>query len=110
MRAFFLFSALLPLLVTSSPVPGILFAKDGSIRIVARDAIRAPGPPLSIEELEKRQSLSDTRNDLVNGICRAVTVIFARGTTESGNVGTLVGPPLVPKTPLLRQSDFTYDR
>ncbi|OBT39138.1 hypothetical protein VE00_09691 [Pseudogymnoascus sp. WSF 3629] len=43
--------------------------------------------------LNVRQS-SDTRNDLTDGsACKAVTVIFARGTTESGNVGTLTGPP-----------------
>lgn len=43
--------------------------------------------------LNVRQS-SDTRNDLTDGsACKAVTVIFARGTTESGNVGSLVGPP-----------------
>lgn len=36
----------------------------------------------------------DTANDLTNGSgCKAMTVIFARGTTESGNVGTLAGPP-----------------
>ncbi|KFX96247.1 hypothetical protein V495_03604 [Pseudogymnoascus sp. VKM F-4514 (FW-929)] len=43
--------------------------------------------------LNVRQS-SDTRNDLTDGsACKAVTVIFARGTTESGNVGSLAGPP-----------------
>jgi cutinase len=36
----------------------------------------------------------DTQNDLTNGSgCKAMTVIFARGTTETGNVGTLTGPP-----------------
>lgn len=36
----------------------------------------------------------DTENDLTNGTpCKAMTVIFARGTTETGNVGTLAGPP-----------------
>lgn len=35
-----------------------------------------------------------TRNDLVdNSPCKAVTLIFARGTIEAGNVGSLVGPP-----------------
>lgn len=41
--------------------------------------------------ISKRQSLSATRNELDE--CRTVTVIFARGTTELGNVGALVGPP-----------------
>ncbi|ORY11428.1 cutinase, partial [Clohesyomyces aquaticus] len=36
-----------------------------------------------------------TQNDLKNGECRAMTVIFARGTTEGGNMGTLTGPPFV---------------
>ncbi|GLI79125.1 hypothetical protein PoHVEF18_007451 [Penicillium ochrochloron] len=35
----------------------------------------------------------DTRNEL-GGPCKEWTVIFARGTAESGNVGVLVGPPL----------------
>ena len=35
---------------------------------------------------------SDTQNGL-SGACKALTIIFARGTTESGNVGSLVGPP-----------------
>ena len=45
--------------------------------------------------LIKRQlATADIENDLTDGSpCKAVTVIFARGTTESGNVGTLAGPP-----------------
>jgi cutinase len=39
--------------------------------------------------LEKRDST--TRNDL-SGPCKPVTVIFARGTVEPGNVGDLAGP------------------
>ncbi|KAK2767641.1 hypothetical protein FQN54_003799 [Arachnomyces sp. PD_36] len=35
----------------------------------------------------------DTENDLIDGDCMNVTVIFARGTTEPGNVGSLAGPP-----------------
>ncbi len=33
-----------------------------------------------------------TYNEL-GGTCKTYTVIFARGTTEPGNVGILVGPP-----------------
>ena len=43
-------------------------------------------------ELSKRQSDYDnTRNEL--GECKPVTVIFARGTVELGNVGSITGPP-----------------
>ena len=43
---------------------------------------------------EKSTSLDDfsvTRNEL--GECKPVTVIFARGTIELGNVGSITGPP-----------------
>lgn len=32
------------------------------------------------------------RNDLLDGPCKAITVIFARGTAELGNIGAVVGP------------------
>ncbi|KAF3128747.1 hypothetical protein TWF594_011498 [Orbilia oligospora] len=45
--------------------------------------------------LVPRQSRT-TRNDLQNGsACKPFTLIFARGTTEVGNLGTVVGPPLI---------------
>ncbi|KAF2793091.1 carbohydrate esterase family 5 protein, partial [Melanomma pulvis-pyrius CBS 109.77] len=34
-----------------------------------------------------------TQNDIKNGVCKPMTILFARGTTEGGNVGTLAGPP-----------------
>lgn len=34
-----------------------------------------------------------TYNELNDGPCKEYTVLFARGTTEPGNVGILVGPP-----------------
>ncbi len=43
-------------------------------------------------EIAKRQSFSDTENQLL-GECAPITVIFARGTVETGNVGALAGPP-----------------
>jgi Cutinase len=37
-----------------------------------------------------------TRNDITSGQpCKEFTLIFARGTTESGNIGDIVGPPFV---------------
>jgi len=35
-----------------------------------------------------------TANDVTNGVCAPLTVIFARGTSESGNIGSVIGPPL----------------
>jgi hypothetical protein len=32
-------------------------------------------------------------NDLISGECGDVVIIYARGTTEPGNAGSLVGPP-----------------
>lgn len=37
---------------------------------------------------------SSTKNDVTDGVCRPVTYIFARGTTETGNMGSTVGPAL----------------
>jgi hypothetical protein len=52
-------------------------------------------PLIAASPIESRQlATADTENDLTNGSpCKAMTVIFARGTTETGNVGTLTGPP-----------------
>ena len=44
-------------------------------------------------DLVVRDNWDVTRNDLVNGVCGPVTIIFARGTLELGNVGSLAGPP-----------------
>ncbi|KAK4545991.1 hypothetical protein LTR36_002555 [Oleoguttula mirabilis] len=38
---------------------------------------------------------NDTRNDILDGICKPFTLIFARGTGEDPNLGNLVGPPFV---------------
>lgn len=35
---------------------------------------------------------SDTRNDLIDGKCNDVIIIFARGSTEPGNIGITMGP------------------
>ncbi|KAH7401750.1 cutinase precursor [Phaeosphaeria sp. MPI-PUGE-AT-0046c] len=39
---------------------------------------------------------SQNQNDVTGGGgCKAMTVLFARGTTEGGNMGTVAGPPFV---------------
>ena len=37
--------------------------------------------------------LSTIENDVVQGRCADLTIIYARGTGETGNVGAVVGPP-----------------
>ncbi|KAL1595867.1 hypothetical protein SLS60_009557 [Paraconiothyrium brasiliense] len=37
---------------------------------------------------------ASTQNDVMDAVCKNYTLLFARGTTEEGNMGTLVGPPL----------------
>lgn len=46
---------------------------------------------LEVPRLEARQS-SSTENGL-SAACKDVTLIFARGTNEAGNVGAVAGPP-----------------
>ncbi|KAH9234518.1 carbohydrate esterase family 5 protein, partial [Colletotrichum gloeosporioides 23] len=45
--------------------------------------------------ITKRQAdfSGNTQNGLQGGACANMIVVFARGTTERGNVGTIAGPP-----------------
>ncbi|KAL8336668.1 hypothetical protein RB601_008247 [Gaeumannomyces tritici] len=61
---------------------------------------RVPGDgrPLIAASPHRRHSSSNLNNDTLNGLldgspCRPLTVVFARGTLEAGNVGTFAGPP-----------------
>lgn len=71
-----------------------------AIVLVALSATRSSAAPTPVDAKTERElsqslkrQLSSTRNDLVSGACKALTVIFARGTTEAGNVGSIAGPP-----------------
>jgi len=39
------------------------------------------------------QGFGSTANDISSSVCKEVTFIFARGSTEGGNMGMAVGPP-----------------
>ncbi|KAL2868939.1 cutinase [Aspergillus lucknowensis] len=59
------------------------------ITALAALAIANPIPDETVS-LERRQIIN--ANDLENGDCKPVAFIFARGSTESGNMGFIVGP------------------
>lgn len=55
----------------------------------ALEAGRVPKKIDTATRLSKRQYTGDTYNQLTDGTaCRRVTVIYARGTTQEGNVGS----------------------
>jgi len=66
-------------MVTALPVESVIKPR-GFEKMAARNA-----------EIAKRDSISDTMNQLAE--CAPITIIFARGTLELGNVGELAGPP-----------------
>lgn len=59
-----------------------------SIAIKSADAIISKAEAA----VGKLIDVQETRNDLVEGSCGGVMVMFARGTGELGNIGALVGP------------------
>ncbi|GAB7363418.1 hypothetical protein MBLNU230_g3695t1 [Neophaeotheca triangularis] len=63
--------------------PDVVNVTEEAMMLAARDA--------DAGTLEARQSTGSTANEL-SGPCRAYTFIYARGSTESGNLGTLGGP------------------
>ncbi len=67
-----------------------------STLLFALSASASPTPiashhPITKDALKERGNWAVTRNEL-SGACKPVTVIFARGTIELGNVGSFAGP------------------
>ncbi len=73
---------LLGAIALASPVP--------DTKLQGFEALNALGAERSTIE-KRHDNWSITRNELSE--CKPVTVIFARGTIELGNVGSITGPP-----------------
>ncbi|KAK5946227.1 hypothetical protein PMZ80_000368 [Knufia obscura] len=89
-------------IVTSAlSLPGNLVARQSaSANVVATATVGATVPTASVAAAVQGcvgvNTGGATYNDIVNGLpCKAFTLIFARGTFESGNIGGIVGPPFV---------------
>lgn len=94
------FSLLLPLVAALPPADRLPLADmsresvNSFSRLEKSSANFNPNDrPLSF--LRSRALGDMTQNDVKDGVCKPVTVLFARGTTEQGNMGTLAGPPFV---------------
>ncbi|KFY95848.1 hypothetical protein V498_03087 [Pseudogymnoascus sp. VKM F-4517 (FW-2822)] len=73
--------------------------KFQAIIVSALAAVAAAAPHPSANEAIDGDALpaimarqSSSSDDLKNGACKEVTFIFARGSTEAGNMGTIIGP------------------
>ncbi|CEL02233.1 cutinase 3 [Aspergillus pseudodeflectus] len=60
------------------------------VAALAALSVASPLPADADITLERRQLISS--DDLKNGDCKPVAFIFARGSTEAGNMGFIVGP------------------
>lgn len=74
-------------------VPLLLTPLSSALPTQSSEVTESPALTSYLRSVEARQALSTTENGL-SAACKAVTFIFARGTNEDGNVGTIAGPPL----------------
>ncbi|TLD09560.1 hypothetical protein PspLS_11825 [Pyricularia sp. CBS 133598] len=73
------------------PKPTSIFVAAGLLLSLASAL-----PASSIHRVEAVLETRQNRNtQSAAGPCADMTIVFARGTTERGNVGTVVGPPLL---------------
>lgn len=59
-----------------------------NIAVIAADKVIG----LAETKAGELMGVETTRDDLADGLCGDVMVLFARGTVEPGNVGSMVGP------------------
>ena len=69
-------------------LPAAPLPEDTSVKL--SQALAAAGNPQP-KALSKRDY--SIESDGLSGPCKPVTIIFARGTLELGNIGLLAGPP-----------------
>lgn len=78
---------LAPSFVHAAPVAPTTVTKSSPV-----DALENAFRNLRASKVSSLAAVVTTRNDLLDGKCAPIIVLFARGTTEPGNVGDDVGP------------------
>ena len=76
---------------TPTPTGTVCTATNAAISISPTLLAEAVAGCVGVQPL----GANDTRNDILNGICKPFTLIFARGTSEDPNLGNIVGPPFI---------------
>jgi hypothetical protein len=77
-----------PSLVTKQQYHHIMKPLTTLLLLFPLQVLSSPTP------IQTRQS-SSTENGLCTDSCKTLTLIFARGTNEAGNVGSIAGPPFL---------------
>ncbi|KAL7621746.1 hypothetical protein AAE478_009073 [Parahypoxylon ruwenzoriense] len=84
-----LLSITLTAFTTASPLV-LDYSESYIVRLRDRQSANA-----AISTLQGRQSTGNTANEFLEGGCRAVILIFARGTNQDGNIGDDPGPQTI---------------
>ena len=77
---------------TTDPLPHLPAMKTTLSLLLAAAASLTTSTPITPQKRQFGLGSSSTSSDLEDGECKAVTFIFARGSTETGNMGMTVGP------------------
>ncbi|ROT41149.1 cutinase-2 [Sodiomyces alkalinus F11] len=70
-----------------------MFLTTKSLLTLTLAALAAASPIDAVEKRQLRNRVRTTATEFTDGGCRPIIMLFARGSTEIGNMGTVCGPP-----------------
>ncbi|ORY60679.1 cutinase [Pseudomassariella vexata] len=78
-----IFTALLLAIANASPIV---------LDVAANDITKIEARGVQVASLEPRQTIGPSADEFTSGGCRSVILIYARGSTQAGNMGEQPGP------------------